>query len=77
MVSKNLAAYEPAKQTRAVILHWRLPEEWAEVLHEWVQRPLPPPIGAGAQVFRPVDVAGGSFGDWLAPHDARAYRFRR
>lgn len=36
MVSKNLAAYEPQKQTRSVLLHWRLPEEWAEVLHEWV-----------------------------------------
>ncbi|KAA1470195.1 ESCRT-II complex vps25 subunit [Dentipellis sp. KUC8613] len=35
MVSKNLASYEPAKQTRSVLLHWRLPEEWAEVLHEW------------------------------------------
>lgn len=36
MVSQNLAVYEPPKQTRAVILYWRLPEEWAEVLHEWV-----------------------------------------
>jgi len=35
MASKNLAVYEPAKQTRAVLLYWRLPEEWAEVLHEW------------------------------------------
>ncbi|KAH9926995.1 ESCRT-II complex, vps25 subunit, partial [Fomitopsis serialis] len=35
MVSKNLAIYEPPKQTRTVLLHWRLPEEWAEVLHEW------------------------------------------
>ena len=31
----------------------------------------------GLQVFRPVDVAGGSFRDWLAPHDARVYRFRK
>jgi len=37
MVAKNLAVYEPAKQTRSVLLHWRLPEEWAEVLHEWVR----------------------------------------
>ncbi|KAF8519683.1 ESCRT-II complex vps25 subunit [Gautieria morchelliformis] len=36
MVSQNMAVYEPPKQARAVILHWRLPEEWAEVLHEWV-----------------------------------------
>jgi hypothetical protein len=47
------------------------------VLHEYVQRPLPPPIGAGSQVFRPVEVTGGSFRDWLAPHDARVYRFRK
>ncbi|KAF5359988.1 hypothetical protein D9758_007583 [Tetrapyrgos nigripes] len=35
LVNKNLAAYEPPAQTRAVMLFWRLPEEWAEVLHEW------------------------------------------
>jgi hypothetical protein len=48
-----------------------------EVLGEWVQRPLPPPIGSGSQLFRLVDVEGGRFRDWLAPHDARVYRFRR
>ncbi|KAF9643746.1 ESCRT-II complex vps25 subunit [Thelephora ganbajun] len=35
MVTKDLAVHEPAKQTRSVLLYWRLPEEWAEVLHEW------------------------------------------
>ncbi|GJJ11208.1 hypothetical protein Clacol_005440 [Clathrus columnatus] len=35
MVSQNLAVYEPPKQTRSVIVYWRLPEEWAEVVHEW------------------------------------------
>ncbi|TEB22013.1 ESCRT-II complex, vps25 subunit [Coprinellus micaceus] len=35
MVVKGVAAYEPAKQTRSVLLYWRLPEEWAEVLHQW------------------------------------------
>ncbi|KAH8116381.1 ESCRT-II complex, vps25 subunit [Phellopilus nigrolimitatus] len=35
LVAKNAAAYEPAKQTRAVLLYWRTPEEWGEVLHEW------------------------------------------
>jgi len=35
MVSKNLAVYEPLKQTRSVLLYWRLPDEWAEVLHGW------------------------------------------
>lgn len=48
-----------------------------EVLGEWVQRPLPPPVGGGSQVFRPVAVQGGAFRDWLAPHDARVYRFAR
>jgi ESCRT-II complex subunit VPS25 len=36
MISKDLAVYEPAKQSRAILLYWRLPEEWAEVLYEWV-----------------------------------------
>ncbi|KAJ3561179.1 hypothetical protein NP233_g10354 [Leucocoprinus birnbaumii] len=35
MVERNLAAYEPPKQTRSVLLYWRLPEEWADVLHRW------------------------------------------
>ncbi|KAI0031144.1 ESCRT-II complex vps25 subunit [Vararia minispora EC-137] len=35
MVAKGLAAYEPPRQSRTVLLHWRLPEEWAEVLHDW------------------------------------------
>ena len=38
MVSKNLAAYEPVKQSNSVLLYWRSPEEWAEVLHGWVRR---------------------------------------
>lgn len=37
MVSQKLAAYEPPKQDRSVLIYWRLPEEWAEVLHEWVR----------------------------------------
>ncbi|KDR80840.1 hypothetical protein GALMADRAFT_1357729, partial [Galerina marginata CBS 339.88] len=36
MVDKNLAAYEPPRQTRSVLVYWRLPEEWAEVLYDWV-----------------------------------------
>jgi len=36
MVATNLATYEPSKQTRSVLIYWRLPEEWAEVLHDWV-----------------------------------------
>lgn len=37
LVAKNLAVYEPPKQTRSVLLYWRLPEEWAEVLYDWVR----------------------------------------
>ncbi|KAI0288449.1 ESCRT-II complex vps25 subunit [Russula brevipes] len=37
-VFPNLALYEPPTQTRAALLYWRLPEEWAEVLHEWATR---------------------------------------
>jgi ESCRT-II complex subunit VPS25 len=36
LVANNVAVYEPAKQTRSVLLFWRLPEEWADVLHSWV-----------------------------------------
>ena len=36
LVAKNLAAFEPPKQDRSVVLYWRTPEEWGEVLHEWV-----------------------------------------
>ncbi|HEY6015393.1 MAG TPA: hypothetical protein VIU16_01300 [Gaiellaceae bacterium] len=46
-----------------------------QVLFEYVQQPLPPPLGAGKQVFRSVQVTGGGFRDWLGPHDARVYRF--
>ncbi|KIK82564.1 hypothetical protein PAXRUDRAFT_153645 [Paxillus rubicundulus Ve08.2h10] len=35
LVANNVAVYEPAKQTRSVLLFWRLPEEWADVLHSW------------------------------------------
>ncbi|PCH44517.1 ESCRT-II complex vps25 subunit, partial [Wolfiporia cocos MD-104 SS10] len=35
MVSRNMAIYDPPKQTHCVLLYWRLPGEWAEVLHEW------------------------------------------
>ena len=36
MVKKNVAVYEPPRQTRSVMLYWRSPEEWAEILHNWV-----------------------------------------
>ncbi|KAJ3994764.1 ESCRT-II complex vps25 subunit [Lentinula boryana] len=37
MVSQKLAVYEPPKQDRSILIYWRLPEEWAEVLYEWVR----------------------------------------
>ena len=45
-----------------------------EVLFEYVQHPLPPPVG-GRQVARPVAVRNGAFRDWFAPHDVHVYRF--
>lgn len=47
-----------------------------EALFEYVQDPPPPPIGAGRQIFRRIEVTNRGFDDWLAPHDARAYRFQ-
>lgn len=41
LVAHSQAVYEPAKQDSSVILYWRKPEEWAEVLHTWVRMPLP------------------------------------
>jgi hypothetical protein len=46
-----------------------------QVLFEYTQDPLPPPIGAGRQVFRTVGVSSGVFRDWFGPHDAHVYRF--
>ena len=67
------------KGTASVVTFSGLPKttRTGEVLHEYVQRPLPPPIGAGSQALRIVDVANGAFRDWLAAHDARVYRFAR
>jgi hypothetical protein len=45
------------------------------VLFEDVQSPPPPPITAGRQAARPVQVAGGAFSDWFAAHDVHVYRF--
>ncbi len=46
-----------------------------QALFEYVQQPPPPPIEPGHQTFRNVRVSGGTFADWLGPHDARVYRF--
>jgi hypothetical protein len=48
-----------------------------EVLFEYVQDPLPPPVESDRQTFRTVDVRNHRFRDWLAQHDVRVYRFKR
>ena len=48
-----------------------------QVLFEYVQDPLPPPIEPDKQTFRSVGVSNGRFRDWLGQHDVRVYRFRR
>jgi hypothetical protein len=45
-----------------------------EVLFEYAQRPLPPPVG-GKQKPRLVPVTNGAFRDWFARYDAHVYRF--
>ena len=47
LVLHSEAFYEPAKQTRIVMLLWRTVDEWAEVLHSWVHPP-PPTFVLGA-----------------------------
>jgi hypothetical protein len=51
------------------------PVTYCQVLFEYVQDPLPPPLGLGQQVFRSVAVARGRFRDWFGPHDVHVYRF--
>jgi hypothetical protein len=46
-----------------------------QVMFEYVQDPLPPPLQPDKQQFRSVQVSGGSFKDWFGPHDVHVYRF--
>jgi hypothetical protein len=48
-----------------------------QVLFEYEQEPLPPPVDATEETFRTVAVANGSFRDWFGPHDAHIYRFQQ
>lgn len=48
-----------------------------EVLFEYEQEPLPPPLQSDRQTFRTVRAANGGFRDWLGQHDVRIYRFHR
>jgi hypothetical protein len=47
----------------------------SQVLFEYVQDPLPPPLTPDHRVFRSVAVANGGFRDWFGPHDVHVYRF--
>jgi len=46
-----------------------------QVMFEYAQDPLPPPIQSDKQQFRYVKVENGSFKDWFGPHDTHVYRF--
>ena len=46
-----------------------------EVVFEYAQAPLPPPIDPTRQVFRRISVANDRFTDWFGPHDTHVYRF--
>ena len=46
-----------------------------QVMFEYVQDPLPPPIRPDRQAFRSVRVENGAFRDWFGPHDVHVYRF--
>jgi hypothetical protein len=46
-----------------------------QVMFEYAQDPLPPPIQPDKQQFRYVQVQNGSFKDWFGPHDVHVYRF--
>jgi hypothetical protein len=48
-----------------------------QVLFEYEQEPLPPPVNPNLQTFRTIPVANGRFRDWFGPHDAHIYRFQR
>jgi hypothetical protein len=46
-----------------------------QVMFEYAQDPLSPPVQPHKQQFRFVRVANGRFKDWFGPHDTHVYRF--
>jgi len=46
-----------------------------QVMFEYAQDPLPPPVRPDKQTFRYVRAANGGFKDWFGPHDVHVYRF--
>jgi hypothetical protein len=55
--------------------HDGTPLAGGQVLFEYAQDPLPPPLLPADQKFRAVTVSRGSFRDWFGPHDVHHYRF--
>jgi hypothetical protein len=53
------------------------PINGGQVLFEYTQSPLAPPIEPGHQEFRSVGVSKGAFRDWFGAHDVHVYRFPR
>ena len=47
-----------------------------QVLFEYDQEPLPPPVDPQHQIFRTISVTNGGFRDWFGQHDAHIYRFQ-
>ncbi|KIY46655.1 ESCRT-II complex, vps25 subunit [Fistulina hepatica ATCC 64428] len=35
LVARSQATYDPPNQTHTILLFWRTPEEWADVLYQW------------------------------------------
>jgi hypothetical protein len=55
--------------------HGGAPISGGQVLFEYRQEPLPPPIQPDKQVFRSLGAANNSFRDWFGPYDVHVYRF--
>jgi hypothetical protein len=47
-----------------------------QVLFEYSQDPLPPPILTNNQQFRTIPVTNNTYADWFGPHDTHLYRFQ-
>jgi hypothetical protein len=56
--------------------HDGTPIPGGQVLFEYEQEPLPPPVDPQHQIFRTIRASNGSFRDWFAQHDAHIYRFQ-
>ena len=78
----HVIAVRPSPTTTSKVTFSGLPRKASgaplstgEVMMEYAQRPLPPPIDPTKELFRVITVANDSFDDWFGPHDAHVYRF--